>query len=186
MKTLKIYHNNLQEGYDISCKLHKGKYKYVLSFDGEEVYYFIDKYLPEDLPKNGKINRMLNKLSKVKNIGTKEGIRELKYDVYENIINDLEIDLSEDEYVFDNFHQTNGHLYNYKDTVLFHFMVKSVEKYQNGIYKITFILTNNEFLILEDTIDGIIFELLDRNLILINYSNYKNIFMTLINIVLMG
>lgn len=186
MKKLKIYHDNLQEGYKISCKLYKGKYKYILSFDGEEVYSFVDKYLPEDLPKNGKINRMLNKLSKVKNIGTKEGIRELKYDIYEDVVENLEVELEEDEYIFDTFHQTNGRLYNYKDTILFHFMIKYVEKYQNGIYKITFILTNNEFLTLEDTLDGIVYELLDRNLILINYSNYKNIFKTLVNIILMG
>ena len=167
---MKLIHSNLENGYDIICNLCKGKYEYKLYFNDELVYSFKDKYPPEDLPKLGKINRLINKITKVKNVGTSEDIRKLKND----------LSLKENECIFNDYHQTNGCLYNHKDTTIFYFMIKNVKKYKDDIYEIDVIIQNN-VKTFKDTIDNIILDLVDLNLILINYNNYGFIFKSLVN-----
>lgn len=175
-----LVHNNLEDGYNIVCNLCKGRFEYKLYFNDELIYSFKDKYPPEDLPKLGKINRLINKISKVKNVGTSEDIKNLKNDLYECIVDNLKISLRENECIFNDFHQTNGCLYNHKDTIIFYFMIKNVKKYKDDIYEIDVIIQNN-VKTFKDTIDNIILDLIDLNLILINYNNYGFIFKSLVN-----
>lgn len=178
-----IKHKNLQNGYNIVCTLCKGNYKYYLYFKDELVYSFKDKYLPEDLPRLGKINRMINKIHNVQNIGTSDEIKKLKNEIYEYIIENLEINYKENELIFNKFHQTNGYVYNHKDTVIFYFMIKEVKRIKDDIYEII-ILKDNDIYKYEDTIDNVLFDLIDMNLILTNYNNYKLVFNQLVNVVL--
>lgn len=182
---MKLRHKNLQDGYDIVCVLCKGKFQYNLYFDDFLVYSFKDKYVPEDLPKLGKINRMINKMTEVKNIGTKEDIRNLKNDIYDDIINNLEISFGENEYIFNDFHQTNGCVYNHKDTIVFYFMIKKVKKYQDDIYEIS-IIDESNVNTYKDTLDNILLKLVDLDLVLINYNNYGFIFKSLVKYLLLN
>ena len=182
---MKLRHKNLQDGYKIVCTLSKGKYQYSLYFDNVLIYSFKDKYIPEDLPKLGKINRLINKITNVKNIGTKEDIRKLKNDIYEDIVGNLQISLDEYECIFNGFHQTNGCVYNHNDTVIFYFMVKNVKKYQDDIYEIS-IIDENSVNTYKDTVDNILLELVDLNLVMINYNNYGFIFKSLVKYFLLN
>ena len=183
---MKLEHENLQNGYEIKCSLCKGRYKYMLYYNDELIFSFKDKYTPENLPRLGNINRLINKISNVKNIGTQKKIKELKTDLYEEIIDNLSIDFLENECVFDKYHQTNGCVYNHKDTIIFYFMVKSVKKYKNDIYEVTTIQQNNAVFTYQGSLNDILIDLIDANLVLINYNNYKFIFNMLINTVLLG
>lgn len=176
---MKLKHKNLQDGYSIICKLFKGNFQYNLYFDNVLIYSFKDKYMPEDLPKLGKINRLINKISNVKDVGTKEDIKSLKNDIYEDIIENLQISLDECECIFNDFHQTNGYVYNHNDTIIFYFMIKNVKKYQDDIYEIS-IINENSVNTYKDTVDNILLELVDLDLIMINYNNYGFIFKSLV------
>ena len=65
-------------------------------------------------------------------------------------------------------------------------MVKNVKKYKNDIYEVTIIQQNNAVFTYQGTLNDILIDLIDANLVLINYNNYKFIFNMLINTVLLG
>ena len=58
-------------------------------------------------------------------------------------------------------------------------MIKNIKKYQNGIYEIS-IIDENSVNTYKDTIDNILLELVDLNLVMINYNNYGFIFKSLV------
>lgn len=181
---MKLNHEKIKQGYEIICNLYKGNFKYTLYFDDNPIYSFKDKTCPEDLPKNGKINRMLNKISI--DVGTSSEIRNIKNDLYDDIVNNLECTLLENEYIFDKYQQTNGCVYNHKNTILFYFMVKNVKKYEGDIYEVTIIQQDKSIYTIKDKLNDIIDELVYKNLILVNYNNYGFVFNMLINTVLLN
>ena len=58
-------------------------------------------------------------------------------------------------------------------------MIKNVKKHQDGIYEIS-IINENSVNTYKDTVDNILLELVDLDLIMINYNNYGFIFKSLV------